>query len=97
MPRGRPKGSKNKPKIIQADKNKASLIISNEPAEEGDFIPVKIVYYFDWKCPKCKKLNLQRYKNMYHCVGPEWSAIGVTCGKCGSHFGIEDDREGADE
>lgn len=78
---GRPKGSKNKTEI---------------QISEGNFIPVKIIYYFEWVCPSCKKFNLQRYKNMYHVLGPEWSSIGVTCSKCKAHFNIEDDREGSE-
>ncbi len=68
-----------------------------EESWDNSYIPVKIVYYFDWKCPKCKKNNIQEYSNIYHVFGPAWSATGVTCSKCEMHFNILEDLEEFEE
>ncbi len=59
---------------------------------DKSYIPVQIWYYFKWKCPKCKKNNVQEYSNIYHVYGPAWAPIGVDCEKCGTHYNIIEDQ-----
>lgn len=66
-----------------------------EEVHDESFIPVEIWYYFNWKCPSCKKHNIQPYKNIFEIYGPAWSATGVTCDKCKKHFKILEDFDEA--
>lgn len=57
------------------------------------FASAKIKYAIIWKCPKCKKENNVIYKNIYHTVGPEWSAKEFECKYCKYEIHIIDDPE----
>ena len=59
-----------------------------EETFDNSFIPVEIFYYLKWKCPSCKKTNLQEFASIYNVYGPAWSASGVTCAKCRKHYNI---------
>ena len=59
---------------------------------DGSYVPVEVLYCFRWKCPKCKKNNFQEFSNVYadELYGPAWSAVGVTCDKCETHYNIRE-------
>lgn len=58
--------------------------------ENNDFIDVSIVYYFEWTCPNCKTQNVQRYKNIFDCIGPDWASKSIECKKCKMFFAIRE-------
>ena len=56
--------------------------------EEDNFIPIEVWYYLKWKCPSCKKQNIQEFANVYNVYGPAWTGPGVICEKCKKHFNV---------
>ncbi len=88
------KSSKIKKEEIAADYKvltRKEVLEKQNQEWDKSYIPVQIWYYFKWKCPKCKKNNVQEYSNIYHVYGPAWAPIGVDCEKCGTHYNIIED------